>query len=315
MENIIKRYKILNFEEAALLNCGFSVIWNICVAGFKLILSIFYGLFFIVSGIVNLFTALAKMQCVKGITKNDNFERRNKLTSIFLFISGLQYSIYMGSVIFFGRTLDEYGMVAGIFIALVSFIDLTLCIIDLFKVTNKDHYYRNMKIINFCGAMTSIILTMVALLSFASNKDNSLLCAICGVSVGSLIMLLSIFMYIAPKYSIYDKKYHSYKSISETEDKNIEIDLYFSKWYGGYTYIGKLENGVINGQIITRKNEIMKMNKMLLVLLIVLSEILIFVYAVGKIVSYIKCLNIIDKLDKIMKKNGYKKIENESNSY
>ena len=91
-------------------------------------------------------------------------------------------------------------------------------------------------------------------------------------------------------------------------EDEINIQLTNSKFYGNFNYIGKKEGNIIKGKIIKGKSPIFKWNIYLLILVIVLSEILIFPYAVGAFIFYLKSSKIIDKLDNIMKEKGCIKI-------
>lgn len=306
--NIIDYYKELSFEEKMIYSTKISIIWNIILSVGKFIISIFGGVFFLIAGIINIFTSMSKIECLRGLKNEDTFKKRNIVISIFLFLSGLQYTIYMASIIFWNRSTINTGMILGIMIALVSFIELGIAITGLIKVKSKGHIYRNIKIINFSSALTAIVLTEISIMSFASNTDNTLINGIFGIVVGVVIMLLSLFIYFAPRYSIIDRTYNVYKSNENVDDLDINIRLKESFWYGGYSYKAEVKDNICRGYIIKDKSRIMSLNIYIEILLIILSEILIFVYAIGYIVYYIKCIHLIDDLDKIMFDNNYKKI-------
>lgn len=310
----INKYRSLSFEQRAIFNAKFSIIFNFILALGKVILSLFYGIFFLVAGIVNIFIMLSKLECFLGI-KNPNkmsFKYRNILISIFLIIAGLQYAIYSTRMLISDIEMMDYNMYLGIIIALVSFIEITFAIKGLFNLYSKGHYYRNLKIINLCSAMTAIVLTEVALMSAASETDSSLTDSIFGLCVGILIVLLGIFIIIAPKFSITDRIHSVFKAKNTEEiieDEVIEIKLTNSKFYSNYVYIGNKENDLINGKITKGKNPILKWNIFILIIVFTLSEILIFPYGVGALIRYFKNGKMINNLDNKMNELGYVKIE------
>lgn len=307
---IIKKYKELSFENRTIFNTRFSIVFNAFMAIIKFILSIFLGFFFFVNGIVNVFIAISKIECYLGIkTNKKSFNFRNNMIAIFLMLSGLQYTFYMSRLLLTDVEVMKYHEIAGICIALVSFVEMGIAIKGLFNASGKGHFFRNIKLINLSSALTAIVLTAVSLTSFAAENDTRLINGIFGVIIGGVIILIGIFMLIAPIVSVVDKEHRIYKLIDNKESlftsEKIEIRITNSKFYADYYYSGILNNDIIDGHIIKGKNPILKWNIYILILVFILSEILIFPYAVGAIVNYFKGYKLIKKLDSIMIKNNY----------
>ena len=320
MKRLIKKYKLLSFEKKTVTFTLFSIIFNAILAIGKIILSIFQGVFFLVAGILNIFILLSKLECFLGIKypKRRTFEYRNNMIGIYLILAGIQYGIYMSRLVFTDVKTMEYSMFLGINIALISFIELGIAIKGLFNAYGKGHYYRNIKLINLCSAFTAMVLTEVAITSFASEVDTRIMDGIFGMSVGGVIILISGFILIAPKISIVDKEHNVYKLkenskslITLDENNKVKILLTNSKVCGNYTYVGEYKEGIIDGHIIKGKSPIFSWNIYIKILIIVLSEILIFVYAIWSLIFYFKSYKIIQELDKYMENNNYLKIENE----
>ena len=310
---LINYYRILSFKEKTIFTTKFSILFNLLLGIGKVILSFFFGVFFLVSAIVNFFVMLAKLECYLGVRHPDkkSFDYRNKCVSVFLFIAGIEYVVYMARMIFTDVEIMKYDMILGICVACVSFVELFLAIRGCFKSYGKGHYYRNIKLISLCSALTAIVLTEVALTSFASKTDLRVINGLVGMIVGIIIILISIYVFVAPKISIVDKEYNTYK-LKENglpiKDKEIRIKLTNSKFYRDYVYVGKVDNNIIDGHIVQEKSPIFSWNIYLFILVIVLSEILIFPYAVGALVFHFKNRNIINDLDNKMSEKGYKKI-------
>lgn len=313
MIKFVKKYKSMIFEEKTVFSTKFSIIFNFVLAIAKFILAIvFKNVFFVATGVLNIFFMLSKYECYSGIKypNKSSFFYRNMMTGIFLMCAGIQYMIYMGRMLYSDIDLMKYDMFLGISIACVSFIELAIAIKGCFNSFGKGHYYRNIKTINLCSAFTAIVLTEVAIMSFASQTDSRFIDGIFGISVGGLIVLIAIFIFIAPKVSIYDREHNIYKSINNTTHSNgdLIIKLTNSKLYGNFYYKAIKNNDIVDGHIIKGKSPIRKWNIFIKILVIILSEILIFPYAIGAIIFYYKNATIIKKLDKKMYKEGYIKI-------
>lgn len=315
MKNIVKHYRTLTYKEKLVFMTMFSIVLNFILAIGKIILSFFNGVFFLVAGIVNILILISKLQCYLGVKKPNkkSFKYRNNMISIFLSLAGIEYGIYMARLVFTDVSVMDYSAWLSINIALVSFVEMGFAIYGCFKTYGIGHYYRNIKLINMCSALTAMCLTEVALTSFASEVDTRVIDGILGMSVGFVIVLIALFIYLAPIFSIVDKEYNVYKKQEKSDTINtetIEIKLTNSKFYGDYLYVGKVKDDIIEGHIVKGKTPIWKYNIYIKITMIVLSEILIFPYAIGALVFYFKNYKVIDKLDKIMENKGYKKIKN-----
>ena len=314
MTQLISCYRGLSFQQKTIFTTRFSILINLLLGIGKCILSFFLGIFFLVAAIVNFFIMLTKLECYLGVKypNKKSFEYRNKCVGIFLLIAGLEYAIYMGRMIFTNVRIMEYDMILGIVIACVAFVELAIAIKGCFNSLGKGHYYRNIKLTSLCSALTAIFLTEVALTSFASEIDLRIINGLVGMIVGVVIVLISLYVFIAPEISIIDKEYNVYKlkeSYKPIIDKQIQIELTKSKFYRNYVYLGDVEGIKVVGNIIQTKSPIWSWNIYLLCLVILLSEILIFPYAIGALVFHFKSRNVIINLDNEMLERGYEKIK------
>lgn len=309
--NFVNKYRGFSFEDKAIFTTKFSIISNAIFAVFKIILSIFYGVFFLVAGIINIATMIAKLECYLGIKRPNikSFKYRNNMISIFLMLAGIEYAIYMSRLIFTDTETMKYSMFLGICIACVSFIEMGFAIKGCFNSFGKGHYYRNTKLISLCSAMNAMVLTEIALMSFAAEGNYNLLNGLFGLAVGIITILIGIYVWFAPKISIVDREHNVYQAInSPIEDNEIIIKLTNSKFYGDYIYYGIKNNNLIDGHIKKGKSPILKWPLWVKILIGILSEILIFPYAFGALIFHFKNAILIKKLDNIMKEKGYKKI-------
>lgn len=314
MMELVNKYRSMTFEQKTIFSTRISMITNLLLAIGKFILSFFHGVFFFVAGIVNVLVMNSKLQCYLGekYPEKKTFKYRNNMIGIFLFLAGLQYSIYMGRLIFTDVKVMDYSMLLGIGVACVSFVEMGIAIKGCFNSFGKGHYYRNIKLISLCSALTAIVLTEVALTSFAAEGDTRIINGIFGMSVGAIIVLISIYIYFAPNISIVDREHNVYKlkdGANKIEEGKVEIQLTHSKFYGNYTYVGNVKEDIIDGHIVKGKSPLGNWNIYVKILVIILSELLIFVYAGGALIFHFKNVTLIKKLDTIMLDKGYEKIE------
>ena len=313
MISFIDKYNKMSFEEKTLFSTKFSIIFNAVLALGKCVLAIFNGIFFFVAGVLNIFFMISKLECYLGVRypEKKSFTYRNTLIGLFLLFAGVQYGIYMARLLFTDVETMKYGMIMGISIATISFVEMGIAIKGLFNSYGKGHYFRNIKIINFCSALTAIVLTEVALMSFAYTLDSRVIDATFGLVCGGIIVLIAIFIFIAPRVSLVDREHNVYKA--KSKDKILKVDRYevtltCSKFYGNYYYVGAVSGNIIDGHIIKGRNPFFKWNIWIKITVLLFSEILIFPYAVGALVFYFKNGALINKLDKHMSDLGYEKV-------
>lgn len=309
MRKLINKYRFLDFKEKTVFNTRISIVFNFILGVGKILLSLFSTIFFLISGIINFLIMLSKYECFQGIInpQKKNFFKRTRIISLLLMASGLCYIIYMIRYIFLDIPIFNYGEFIGIIIAFVSFVEMGVAITGIVKAYGKGHYYRNIKIINFCSACTAIVLTEIALTSFVSDDNLNVINGLVGSFVGVIFILLGWFILIAHKYSLIDREYHTYY-IDSIENKEINIKLTSSKFYADYYYTGNVVDGKIEGKIIKGKNPIMNYNIYLLIICAILSEILIFPYSIGLLVRYFQTNKMIINLNNKMKEMGFIKI-------
>ena len=311
LKNLINTYRIFSFEEKTIFTTKFSIVFNAVLAIAKFILAFFQGIFFFVAGFINIFVMIAKLECYIGVKEQEDktFEEHNFMIGLFLIFAGLQYAIYMGRLIFSDVPTAQYSMFLGIVIACVSFVELGVAIKGCFNSVGKGHYYRNIKIINLASALTAIVLTEIALMSFAAEGDSRIIDGTFGLAVGAINILLGIFIMVAPKVSILDREHNVYKAIDTSiSNQEFKIELTHSKFYGNYYYEGYIKDGIVDGRIKKGKSPIWKWNIWIKILVFTLLEILIFPYAGGALVSYFKNGKLVSNLDKKMEELGYIKI-------
>ena len=291
--------------------CSLSI--NLLIGLGKWILAIFSGVVFFISGVVNILMGLAKLVCYIGLMNSDiDFKKRNLIVSILVFASGLEYFVYMLNVYLGNFNLSSYETSIALIIALVSFIEIGVAISGLIRLKGRGHSFRNIKLINFVLALEALVLTETAILSFTNSDTFEVSSSLFGFIVGIFVMVLSIFMVFSPYITIANQEKNDF--ILVNKDKNNleeegELTLSKSFIYGDYVYKYKFINEEVSGEITKKSGFWRKTHILIKILLIILSEILIFVWLIGRFIYFLRCSTLIKKLNKIMEENGFKKVE------
>ncbi len=305
--NIIKKYRALSFEDRTIFNARFSIMFNIGLAIGKIIFGILFNFMFLITAIVNICLMLSRLECYLGVKSTKrSFKFRNNFVGTVLILAGLQYTIYMLFLLFSKFETRTYTEIVAIMIAAVSFVELVVAIKGCFNSYGKGHYYRNIKMTNLCSAFTAIALTESTLMSLGDGSNNLLVNCSFGVVVGIIIILIGIYVFIAPMVSIVDRTHNVYQTTDDSNfiENKVYLKLTNSKFFGNYYYEACNISGIIDGNIVKEKNPLFSLNIFYKIIIIILSEILIFPYAVGAIIFHFKNATLIKKLDNLMIENG-----------
>ena len=309
LKEIIKRF---NKEDRIFkLTTIFSLSLNLFIGIGKWILAIFSGVVFFVSGVVNILMGIAKLISYIGLLNNDSdFKKRNFIVSFLVFLSGTEYFIYMLNVYLGNFSLSAYEMSIALLIALVSFIEIGVAIYGLVKIRGRGHSFKNIKLINFVLALEAMVLTETAILSFTESETFTLSSSLFGLITGIFVMVLSLFMFLSPFITITNQEQNDFLLIEKSKSNLIKeegsLTLAKSFIYGNYIYLYKFNGEVVSGNIIKEDGFWRKTHLLIKIILIVLSEILIFVWLIGRFIYFLRCMFLIKKLHKVMIENGFK---------
>lgn len=309
LKEIIKRFNKEDRIFKLTTICSLSL--NLFIGIGKWILAIFSGVVFFVSGVVNILMGVAKLISYIGLLNNDSdFKKRNFLVSFLVFLSGAEYFIYMLNVYLGNFSLSAYEMQIALLIALVSFIEIGVAIYGLVKIKGRGHSFKNIKLINFVLALEAMVLTETAILSFTESvtfASSSLF----GLIIGIFVMVLSLFMFLSPFITIANQEQNDFLLIQKSKNNLIKeegsLTLAKSFIYGNYVYLYKFNGEVVSGNIIKEDGFWRKTHLLIKSILIVLSEILIFAWLIGRFIYFLRCMFLIKKLQKVMIENGFRK--------
>ena len=314
MRTFIRKYREMSFEEKTIWKTIVGLCLSALLACGKLVIGLFTDYNLISIAVYTFGILLAKFECVLGARSDKMpFERRNLLIAVFLFLSSLIYIGFMCRMFFIERRLKDNGLSYVVLLAFISFCELGFAIAGLLRTKNKGHYYRNIKIINFCVALIAILTTQMAILNMESETNVvDITNAYTGIGVGCFIALCAVYILIAPKTSIIDREHQ--KFILKDAEKNRLIDmgkdgvvltLCRSTVYGDYLYRAKIEGDVVEGDIVRGKSLWKRMHILLKILCCILSEILIFVWLIGRGILFVRSAFLPRRLKETMQNNGF----------
>lgn len=317
MKNLIRKYREMPFEQKTILKTIIGLCFSAVLACGKLVIGLFTDYNLISIAVYTFGILLAKSECVLGVKTNKRtFKQRNILTAVFLFISSVFYIGFMCRMFFIERHIKSQSMVYVLLLAFISFVELGFAIAGLIRTKNKGHYYRNIKIINFCVALIAILTTQMSILNMYSesgvvNIENAYL----GIGVGIFIALCAIFILSAPKISIIDREHNVFKLENEMNNKVIDMDcetveivLSCSVVYGSYVYRATVKDGIIDGHIERNKSLWRRMHLFWKIICCILSEILLFFWLIGRLLLFFRTINLPERLERKMNNNGFVKI-------
>lgn len=172
-------------------------------AAIKIVFGIFVESYILsVGGIYSICVGLAKSaffegrHAVKDFDESSEEYKKNEYKylskmAFFILVGSLTYVSYI-SQMFFVPPMFSYGEIPAIMIAAVSFTELTLAIINLKK--SKGALHAGLRCVNLTSALTAIVLTQSAILSFAYKADTSFYNALGGMIFGCLCAVIAITM-------------------------------------------------------------------------------------------------------------------------
>lgn len=312
MKRVIKKYKEKSYEERLIITATVTMSVSLIIAVGKALIGLFFDPVMLAVGLFNLMLMIAKLSCIIGAKKGVKFKKRNTYTAVFLFLGGILYILYMSAGLRHDMPTKEYSMTVAILIATIAFTEMGLAIYGLAKTKEKGHDYRNIKIIAFVSALIAIMTAQIALLSFSSEEDMTVYNSFTGIGIGVITALLSIYIYFAPEISIIDREHNvfilgdpSRNTLVDMTLGEVDIKLKKSRIYGDYIYRAKIDGDTLDGHIIKNKYFWKRLHILLKILVIVLSEILIFAWLIGYAFYFVSAINMPKKLCRLMENNGF----------
>lgn len=302
---LVKKYLNKDFEERVLYIARYTLTISILINISKFVFGLLTGARLL--ALFGLVLVLAKTFCAISIKT----QKKNPwllIASMLTFISGYTYAAYNVMLYLNPELYPSYSFVLSIVYAGFGFADLGIAIYGLFKVKGKTYRLRCLKMLSLGNALIVIHNTQLVLLSMNEAKAPfyDLLSALV---VAFILILLSFYILFSDHIGIHGREKISFINLNVNKDL-MNIDYVISKSYmhGNYRYVANENNGILTGEIRKDESLFKRMHPILKVICIILSEILIFVYAIGYFIRQLRCIDPIHRLRKQMAEKGYLQI-------
>lgn len=217
-----------------------TMFMNLVWATLKLVIAYLISSVFIsLSGFYTIFIGLAKTAYFDGqrnVKKFNDEKKYYRRMAFAICLAGIVYLFYF--IAFFTNAKDKtYPLVVSIAIACAAFAEIFFSCWGLLKSKKtNDLLLSGLKFINLASALSSLVLTQIALLSLNMTvTESNIYNMITGTIVGFLTIGISLYMFLSIhiKYRkiypiIKEKKYYEIKQIkitfSDNQRQNIKGD-------------------------------------------------------------------------------------------
>lgn len=170
-----------------------SVLCNGLLGIGKVLLSLFFGVFFLLSGVINLAVVATKLVIL--LSRNAKKERHDYFLCVALMaVASLFYGLDSLKTVFFGKTLLHYPLPIAAIVAFVSFFEIGLAVFAVFRSGKGGGLFRVLKVANLFTSVCAIVLTAAVLLPLGGSTDGDFLAGVAGMAVGLLFFLVFLFL-------------------------------------------------------------------------------------------------------------------------
>ena len=200
--NIIKAYFDMDYKGRQMVKARITLTISFIMGIYKLFLAFQGGLVFVAAGGVDILIAFAKILTLVAISKR--IKVNNKLNIIIATLelcAGIEYTAIMIVLLNISSGFNISRTMAYI-VSTLSIIQFIYSVYGLFRVSNKGHYFRTIKLLDFTIAMTSLSLTIRAIIY--QDKHDIYISEILGIVIGIVILIIGIGTLLATWFSIFD---------------------------------------------------------------------------------------------------------------
>ena len=205
IKSLVSKYKNLPFNKRTDLHNKVTMIGNLIWAILKIVFAYFIKSIFVsLSGFYTIFIALSKTAYFDGKRNRTSVYSERKYVKRIAFgllLAGISYLAYF-TELFLKPKDSAYDLIFSITLATVAFCEVGFSILGIFKSKRSyDLLLTSLKFINLSSALSSIVLTQIALLSLnLTAQDSVIYNTITGMVVGFTTIIFSLLMFIMGKY-------------------------------------------------------------------------------------------------------------------
>ncbi len=199
MKDLFRAFQRISEKNRTIVYGLMGFITNLFYFVFKITVGIlFKNPLLVAIALYNLLIGFVKALSSRGLLKNkdDIKDTKTYLTGgVLLAISSILYIIYISNQV--GNPYHiEYTPVIAIVIATFSTCRIGLSINGLVKFKGRTLIIKQYKLTNFATALTNLVLTQMAILSFMPIPSMHTYNAVLGIIVGSVILACGLFITI-----------------------------------------------------------------------------------------------------------------------
>lgn len=316
MKRIIRNYLRKPLEQKIIINTIVGLCCSSVLICGKFVIGLLGDYNLCVVAVYSAALLLAKLYCVRGaLSDAGKFANKNSGVAAFVLAASVLYALFMSRLFFVKRQPKPTGIVYVAMVAFISFAEMGFAIAGILRTKNKGHFYRNIKIINFCIALTAILSTQITILDFTMTANVDFYNACAGVGIGAVIALCAVYIFIAPITSVIGREHNAFalkypdrNRIADMSCPEFAVTLCASRVYGSYYYAARVQNNCVTGDIVRGKSLWRAMHPVVKAICCILSEILLPLWLVGRFAFFSRSVNLPARLQRIFENNGFVKL-------
>ena len=227
MKDLIRAFRRIPERNRTIAYGMMALLKNLCFFAFYFIVGIIYKTPLLIAvAIYNLLIGLVKANCSRGLLKNKDEYKDCKsyiLGGAILVVSSIFYIIYTANEVAnpYNR---HFNLVISILIAAFAVYRVSLSIGGLVKIKGKTMLIKEYKLTNFAIALTNVVLTQIAILSFLEVENMHYYNSMFGVIVGCIILAVGLYLVVSGliHIKVYTTGITNAKTKENKENINIE---------------------------------------------------------------------------------------------
>ena len=226
MKDLIRAFRRIPERNRTIAYGLMSLLVNLCFFAFKIIVGVVYKMPFLIAvAIYNLLIGLVKANCSQGLLKNKDEYKDCKtyvLGGAILVISSVFYILYTANQVDnpYNR---HFNLAIAILIAVFAVYRVSMSIGGLVKIKGKTMLIKEYKLTNFAIALTNVVLTQIAILSYLEVPNMHYYNSIFGLVIGCIILAFGLYLII--NGLIHIRVYTTGITNAKTKDNKEKINI------------------------------------------------------------------------------------------
>ena len=197
MKNIIRAFRRIPEKNRTIAYGFMSFLFNVFFFIFKILVGIVFETPLLIAiAIYNFLIGYVKVNCSKGLLKHkDTLEdfRAYLFGGSVLVVSSALYIVYTANLV--GNPYGiKYTPSIAVVIAAFAAYRIIISLYGLCKTKGRTMLIKEYKVANFASALTNIILTQMAILSFMPIPNRYFYNSLVGVIVGCVILVFGLYL-------------------------------------------------------------------------------------------------------------------------